>query len=46
MDDDGNARTESVNVYDLFTWTTPVKQAPQTETQLSDFEKIRLANMA
>ena len=46
MDEDGNANTDWVNVYDLFTWATPVKQAPQTETQLSDFEKIRLANMA
>ena len=33
MDEDGNANTDWVNVYDLFTWATPVKQAPQTETQ-------------
>ena len=32
MDEDGNANTDWVNVYDLFTWATPVKQAPQTES--------------
>ena len=45
MDGQGNPKMNWVNVYDLFDWATPVKQTPQSEEELSDLEKTRLANI-